>query len=299
MLQLVQLALALATLAIGFCVTFATSATPPPAAAGHRVWLAVDPSFTLLGGVRVAVANVTKEPASPLWRPSHPWNVNLGYVTVLHDPSAGKYLAYVASALCCNGGPPGGPPRIWDGDCMNDSIKLTLGHGPRHATSAPRPAAAEAPAPTPTNCTCHADTQYDCKPASCALGDPAPAPNNAACVARCLASLAKDALNGCSATSFDGGRCQMQHSPFARPMSKPGSIGCQCSDQEQPRLPLREVLYCSADGTGSSPPLQGVLLSESTDGISFTASALNQLDAGLHGISACAGAGEGGTRDRQ
>ena len=226
-----------------------SAAEPPPH--GRRAWLAVDPSFSLSSGLRVALANVTKEIANPLLRPEHPWEVNLGYVTVLYNPASGKYLAYVAGALCCNGGPPGGPPRGWDGDCHNDSVHLALDAGAGGAAAAPA-------APAPKNCTCYAGTQFLCEPVACALGGPSPAPSSAACVARCLASLAKDPLNGCSATSYGGGQCQMQHSPFARPMAKPGSTGCQCSGQDKPRQPLREVLYCSADGTGSSPPLQGV-----------------------------------------
>lgn len=258
----------------------AAAAAAAEGAGGGRSWLAVDPSFERTGSLRTILSKVTKEHRSPLLRPQHPWEVHLGYVTVIHDLASSKYLAFVAGGLCCNAGPEGGPPRIWDGDCHNDSIRLSstslappLGLGRHHESQV-----------EPTNCTCHTDTEFLCRPAVCTLGGPAAAPSNAACVALCLASLNKDPLNGCSATTYEAGQCQMSHSPFARPMPKPGSIGCQCADPDKPHVPLRNVNYCSADGAGNSPPLQGVFLSESYDGISFSSANLNQMDYG--GMSA-------------
>ncbi len=59
----------------------AQAAVPPPLA--MRRQLAIDPSFEVRG-LRISPYNVTKEPASPLIAPSEPWEVTLGYTSVVY-----------------------------------------------------------------------------------------------------------------------------------------------------------------------------------------------------------------------
>ena len=68
---------------------------------------------------------------------------------------------------------------------------------------------------------------------------------------------------------------------WARPSTKPNSTGCQCRNQGQPAKWLRDVIPCDNTGRGNAPPLQGVFALESTDGIGFKSSVLNQVNVGL------------------
>jgi hypothetical protein len=71
----------------------AQAAPPPPLA--MRRQLAIDPSVEVRG-LRISPYNVTKEPASPLIAPSEPWEVTLGYTSVVYaaEQKPPKFIAY-------------------------------------------------------------------------------------------------------------------------------------------------------------------------------------------------------------
>ena len=71
----------------------------------------------------------------------------------------------------------------------------------------------EAGTTTTTNCTCYPNAEFKCVPDACPLGGPLPAATLEACEALCLASAAKDPLNGCFAASLQSGTCQLQVRP--------------------------------------------------------------------------------------
>ena len=60
-----------------------------------RRQLAIDPSFEV-HGLQISPYNVTKEPASPLIVPSEPWEVTLGYTSVVYaaEQKPPKFIAY-------------------------------------------------------------------------------------------------------------------------------------------------------------------------------------------------------------
>ena len=188
---------------------------PPPLS--ERYHLAIDPSFRRSPGLRVVLSNITKDRRSPLIRPSHPWEVTYGYASVVWSPEQRKYLAFMAGEVCCSGGPDGGPPRIWDGDCANSS--LTANAWDDAAKGAAETASSSA-TPPPSSCVCHEGMEFKCVPQTCVVGSAAPAASNDACEARCLASAKKDPLNGCFASSFElATRTCSLHSTFARPIA--------------------------------------------------------------------------------
>ena len=243
-----------------------TNAALAPEPLDQRFFLAIDPTFHRGEGLSVQLATVTKEPRSPLIKPTLPWEVTFAYLGVVWAPERKAWLVHWAGALCCSGGPAGGPPRIWDGDCANSSYALEL------------------PAPTiaADNCTCFPGTDYKCAPESCVIGSPGGVTSYGQCASLCAASAAKDPLNGCLASSFKAGAagqpgtCLLKGT-WARPIARPGWVGCQCREQGgRPAQPLRDVIQCSA-GTGTAPPLDGVYYAESMDGIVFTKPSLHQV----------------------
>ena len=228
---------------------------PPPLS--ERYHLAIDPSFRRSPGLRVVLSNITKDRRSPLIRPSHPWEVTYGYASVVWSPEQRKYLAFMAGEMCCSGGPDGGPPRIWDGDCANSSLTANAWDD---AAKGAAETASSSSAPPPSSCVCHEGMEFKCVPQTCVVGSAAPAASNDACEARCIASAKKDPLNGCFASSFElATRTCSLHSTFARPIAHQGFTGCQCRDLDKPAAPLRDVIQCSPDGTGSNPPMYGPL----------------------------------------
>jgi hypothetical protein len=68
-----------------------------------RRQLAIDPSFEA-HGLRISPYNVTKEPASPIIVQSEPWEVTLGYTSVVYaaEQTPPKFIAYWGGAMCCS-----------------------------------------------------------------------------------------------------------------------------------------------------------------------------------------------------
>ena len=87
-------------LALAALVLVPTAAT---AAAAHQ-HLLIEPGFVVArsSGVRPVLANVTKEPRSPVLTMTEPWEVWVSYVWVVWAPEISRLVMYYNNEMCCD-----------------------------------------------------------------------------------------------------------------------------------------------------------------------------------------------------
>jgi hypothetical protein len=259
----------------------AQAAVAPPLA--MRRQLAIDPSFEVRG-LRISPYNVTKEPASPLIAPSEPWEVTLGYTSVVYamDQKPPKFIMYWGGAMCCS------KPVA---ECCNGSSSTAVAQAECAAKMIRCRAPPAQPPPLEQVAGYIALRDYigssDIGGAGCVSGHD--------CVRNAVAVCSSH--QNCSAFGvYKDKMYQLYDSTGTRhayPLGKGWNSWRKHGSTAPPTRPCcQPCATCpttpspppSPTGSGSDWPVDATFVAESTDGVNFTRPNLNQVTYG--GISA-------------
>eukprot|EP01052_Picozoa_sp_SAG31_P042923 SAG31_NODE_6979_length_1828_cov_1.880278_2_plen_360_part_00 len=99
-----MLAVAVAAAAAAAAAPALLSAPVAVPATGAHFHLFVDPGLVVAhsAGIYPTLANVTKEPRSPVLMMTEPWEVWLSYIWVVWDPAISRLVMYYNNEMCCD-----------------------------------------------------------------------------------------------------------------------------------------------------------------------------------------------------